>query len=69
MISYIVKKHKVVFQLKIPHYLLSGNGNLREVSSSLEERLKEVVGANSLQLLPSVQRSPSVVSSETNLVS
>lgn len=57
-----LKNRKVRFQLKIPHYLLSGNGNLREVSSSLEERIKEVIGANSLQQ-PSVQRSPSVVSS------
>ncbi len=63
LIQRIVKKNKSVkFQLKIPHYLISGNGNLREVSSSLEERIKEVVGANSLQQ-PSVQRSPSVVSS------
>ena len=68
MIDRIVKKKKIVFQLKVPHYLLSGNGNLREVSSSLVERLKEVVGAKPLQLLPSVQRSPSVVSSHLNLV-
>jgi len=58
----LLKNKKVKYQLKIPHYLLSDNGNLREVSSSLEERIKEVIGANSLQQ-PSVQRSPSVVSS------
>lgn len=69
MIDRIVKKNnKVVFQLKVPHYFLSGNGNLREVSSSLAERFKEELGAKSLHLLPSVQRSPSVVSSPVNLV-
>ena len=57
-----LKNRKVKFRLKIPHYLLSDNGNLREVSSSLEERTKEEIGANTLQQ-PSVQRSPSVVAS------
>lgn len=58
----IMKNRKVKFRLKLPHYLLSGNGSRREISSSLEERIKEVIGANTLQQ-PSVQRSPSVISS------
>jgi len=57
-----LKNKKLKHFLTIPHYYLSGNGNLREISSLLEEQLKEVVGAKSLQK-PSVQRSPSVISS------
>ena len=63
MIKTIVKsngKHK--HQLIIPHYLLSGNDNLREISSSLAERFKEVHDVITLQQ-PSVQRQPSVISS------
>jgi len=62
------KFNRVVFRLKVPHYLLLGNGNLREVSSlpakagTLNRFYKEVDGAISLQQ-PLVQRQPSVVSS------
>jgi transposase InsO family protein len=57
-----LKNKKLKHSLLIPHYQLSGNGSLREISSLLEEQLKEAVGANALQQ-PSVQRSPSVISS------
>ena len=60
--TYFKKNGKQCHQLIIPHYLLSGNDNLREISSSLEERLKEVNDVISLQQ-PSVQRQPSVISS------
>jgi len=62
------KYNRVKFKLKIPHYLILGNGNLREVSSlpakagTIKRLLKEVNGAVSLQQ-PLVQRHPSVVSS------
>jgi transposase InsO family protein len=63
------KYNRVKFKLKVPHYLLLGNGNLREVSSlpaqlagSYYSRHKEVNGAITLQQ-PLVQRQPSVVSS------
>jgi len=58
----IKKNGKHQHQLIVPHYLLSGNDNLREISSSLAERLKEVNDVISLQQ-PSVQRQPSVISS------
>ena len=60
--SYYKKNGKQCHQLIVPHYLLSGNDNLREISSSLEERLKEVNDVIPLQQ-PSVQRQPSVISS------
>lgn len=51
-----LKNKSSKFKLKVPHYLLSGNGDLREVSSlCLAQKIKEVASANSLQL-PSVQR-------------
>ena len=62
------KFNRVKFKLKIPHYLLLGNGNLREVSSlpakagTIKRLLKEVNGTVSLQQ-PLVQRHPSLVSS------
>lgn len=63
------KFNRVKFKLKIPHYLILGNGNLREVSSlpaqlagTLNHICKEVNGAITLQQ-PLVQRQPSVVSS------
>lgn len=60
--TYRKKNGKQCHQLIVPHYLLSGNDNLREISSSLEERLKEVNDVIPLQQ-PSVQRQPSVISS------
>ena len=61
--------NRVKFKLKIPHYLILGNGNLREVSSlpaqlagTLNHISKEVNDAITLQQ-PLVQRQPSVVSS------
>lgn len=67
--SYKTKTGLLKHRLTIPHYQISGNGNLREVSSlnfetlnGLNNLLNEVVGTDSLQQ-PSVQRSPSVVSS------
>ena len=56
-----LKKNKQRFKLKIPHYKLSGNGYLREVSCMPVGHKKEVYGAITPQQ-PSVQRSPSVVS-------
>ena len=67
-------KNKVKFNLNIPYQLISGNGNLREVSCSNanpldegENLLKEVNGPNTPNYttsaaVDSVQRSPSVVS-------
>lgn len=67
IITTVTKKKTLKHRLKVPHYQLSGNGSLREVSSPLQERKKEVNGAIALQQ-PSVQRSPSVVSSKANLL-
>lgn len=47
--TYCKKNGKQCHQLIVPHYLLSGNDNLREISSSLEERLKEVNDVITLQ--------------------
>ena len=62
-------KNKVKFKLNIPYHLISGNGNLREVSCSKanpldegEDLAKEVNGPNTPNYTTSVQRSPSVVS-------
>jgi len=67
------KYNRVKFKLKVPHYLILGNGNLREVSSLpaqlagiLSHICKEVNGAITLQQ-PLVQRQPSVVSSQAKL--
>ncbi|MGL4363541.1 MAG: transposase [Cellulosilyticaceae bacterium] len=60
-----VKNKPAKFYLKIPHYLLSGNGNLREVSPELEELIIKMHGPNTLDVL-SVQRSPSFVSPPQN---
>jgi putative transposase len=59
------KNKPTKFYLKIPHYLLSGNGKLREVSPELEELIIKMHGPNTLDVL-SVQRSPSVVSPSQN---
>jgi len=59
--------YKVKFKLKIMHYQLSGKGNLREVSCLLEEQFKSVNGATTFKQ-PSVQKSPAVVSCNTNLI-
>ena len=63
------KFNRVKIKLKVPHYLILGNGNLREVSSlpahtgrHMNFIQKEVNGAITLQL-PWVQKQPSVVSS------
>jgi transposase InsO family protein len=56
-----LKHNKQRFKLKIPHYQLSGNGYLREVSCLPKGHQKEVYDVMTLQQ-PSVQRSPSVVS-------
>lgn len=62
LIKTIIKKRKQIHQLRVPHYQLSGNGNLREASCCApQSALKEVSGATTLQQ-PSVQRSPSVAS-------
>lgn len=60
--SYKTKTGKLKHRLKIPHYQISGNGNLREVSSLNFDRLDawqnlklKVIGADSLHQ-PSVQR-------------
>lgn len=56
-------------KLKIPHYNLSGNGSLRECPAPPEGRKEKVRGTNAPALAqPSVQRSPSVVSGNANLV-
>lgn len=49
IITTVTKKKSLKHSLKVPHYQLSGNGNLRAVSSPLEERNKEVNGAITLQ--------------------
>jgi putative transposase len=66
LIEMIEEKNKPNrFNLKIPHFLLSGKGNLREVSPELEELTIKMHGPETLDLL-SVQRSPSVVSPSQN---
>ncbi len=59
------KNKPTAFKLALPHYQLSGNGNLREVSPELIELANKMYGPNTLIQL-SVQRSPSVVSPPQN---
>ncbi len=69
-----IAKNKVRFKLKIPYQQISGNENLREASCMSEEPLdganqtiKEVSSATTLQQ-PSVQRSPSVASCNSKVM-
>lgn len=59
------KNKPVQFKLKIPHYQLSGNGIMREVSPELEELERKMYGPKTFYQL-SVQRNPSVVSPQQN---